>query len=56
MFILPWSRTNLPIAKVTLLFFIQNITMLIGLGIYKEPESTKRWDPGIQDPEEGFRK
>ena len=20
------------------------------------PESTKRWDPGIQDPEEGFRK
>ena len=22
---------------------------------YRHPESTKRWDPGIQDPEEGFR-
>jgi hypothetical protein len=23
---------------------------------YTGSESTKRWDPGIQDPEEGFRK
>ena len=31
-----------------------NLLPYFKMGDYSE--STKRWDPGIQDPEEGFRK